>query len=163
MVETPTIISPDTTRAKRIPPGQRGTDRFPVLHHGSIPRLYAHNWALSISGLVSQEKLLDYKAFNELPQSTVVSDIHCVTGWSRLDNLWQGVTTSTLQTVFEVLPQAHFVMVHGAGGYTTNLSLEDFFQTDVLFATKHDGVPLTEEHGGPVRLVVPRLYFWKSA
>jgi DMSO/TMAO reductase YedYZ molybdopterin-dependent catalytic subunit len=98
-----------------------------------------------------------------LPRMKVFSDIHCVTGWSKLNNLWEGVSTSVIKQLVDILPEARFVMVNGAGGFTTNLSLDDFFQPDVLLAINHNGEPLTPEHGYPVRLVVPRLYFWKSA
>lgn len=89
--------------------------------------------------------------------------MHCVTGWSKLDNLWEGVSTAEVRQLVAILPQARFVMVHSEGGFSTNLSLDDFFQPDVLFAMKHDGEPLQPEHGYPLRLVVPRLYLWKSA
>jgi DMSO/TMAO reductase YedYZ molybdopterin-dependent catalytic subunit len=98
-----------------------------------------------------------------LPRVRVFSDIHCVTTWSKLGNLWDGVSTSVIKDLVSVRPEAGFVMVHAWGGFTTNLSLGDFFAEDCLFATEHDGKLLTPEHGWPVRLVVPRLYFWKSA
>jgi DMSO/TMAO reductase YedYZ molybdopterin-dependent catalytic subunit len=98
-----------------------------------------------------------------LPRVKVLSDIHCVTGWSKLDNLWEGVGTSQIGQLTQILPEAKFVIVYSAGGFTTNLTLADFFQPDVLFAIKRDNEPLTREHGYPLRLVVPRLYFWKSA
>ena len=98
-----------------------------------------------------------------LPKVEVFSDIHCVTTWSRYNNTWEGVSTATIKDLARIKPEAKYVMVQGEGGFTTNLPLEDFFQEDALFALKHDGQPLTAEHGGPVRLVVPRLYFWKSA
>jgi DMSO/TMAO reductase YedYZ molybdopterin-dependent catalytic subunit len=116
-----------------------------------------------ISGMVEREKTLDFKEFISLPMVKVISDVHCVTGWSKIDNLWEGVSTLAIKDLVNILPKAKFVIVHSAGGFTTNLSLEDFFQEDVLFAIKHNGKPLTPEHGYPVRLVVPRLYFWKSA
>ena len=98
-----------------------------------------------------------------MPKLKVLSDIHCVTGWSRLNNLWEGVSTGEIKKLAGILSDARFVIVRGAGGFTTNLALGDFFEADVLFATSHDGQLLTAEHGYPVRLVVPRLYFWKSA
>jgi len=98
-----------------------------------------------------------------LPRVKVVSDVHCVTGWSKIDNLWEGVSTRVIRELVDILPEARFVLVHSVGGFTTNLSLNDFFETDVLFATKHNDELLTPDHGYPVRLVVPRLYYWKSA
>ena len=116
-------------------------------------------------GLVHHgERSLSYADLTALPQITVLSDIHCVTTWSRLDNLWQGVSTTALRdAVGGILPEARFAIVHAAGGWTTNLAMDDFLQPDVLLATMHDGQSISAEHGGPVRLVVPRLYFWKSA
>ena len=157
------IISPDTQRENRVPPGQRLTDRWPVLHYGPVPKIDPAKWTFTISGLVKEERMLSYTEFVALPRVKVFSDIHCVTTWSRLNNLWEGVSTSAVKQVVTLLPEAKFVIVHGAGGFTTNLTLADFLEPDVLFAMQHDGQPLTAEHGGPVRLVVPRLYFWKSA
>jgi DMSO/TMAO reductase YedYZ molybdopterin-dependent catalytic subunit len=163
MAEEKTITSPDTLRQERIPSGQRQTDRFPVLHYGPVHRLDTAKWKFSITGLVKQKRELTYAEFTELPLVRVFSDIHCVTTWSRLDNWWRGVSTVEIKKLVQILPEARFVMVYGAGGFTTNLPLDDFFAEDALFALEHDDKPLTAEHGGPVRLVVPRLYFWKSA
>jgi len=157
------IKSPDTERQERVPPGQKLTGQWPALHHGSVPGIDTSRWTFTISGLVAKERKLSYKEFMSLPMVKVHSDIHCVTGWSKLDNLWEGVSTSVIQELASILPEAKFVTAHSEGGFTTNLSFEDFFQPDVLFATKHNNQPLTPEHGYPVRLVVPRLYFWKSA
>jgi len=163
MNDTKKIISPDTQRQNRLPPGQRLTDKWPVLHYGRVQPVDVAAWTFKISGLVQEERTLTYDEFLGLPQVQVFSDIHCVTTWSRYDNLWEGVSTATIKDLVKIKPEAQYVMVYGAGGFTTNLSLDDFFQPDVLFALKHDGVPITPEHGYPVRLVVPRLYFWKSA
>ena len=160
---TEVIKSPDTERKDRVPPGQRLTEKWPALHYGSVPKIDIAEWVFNIFGLVERERRLSYQEFMSLPRVKVFSDIHCVTSWSRLDNLWEGVGTSQIRQLAQILPQAKFVMVHSAGGFTTNLSLNDFFQPDVLFAIKHNNEPLTPEHGYPVRLVVPRLYFWKSA
>jgi DMSO/TMAO reductase YedYZ molybdopterin-dependent catalytic subunit len=157
------ILSPSIKRKDRIPPGQKVVEEWPVLHHGSVPVIDASKWIFKISGMVEREKTLDFKEFISLPGVKVISDVHCVTGWSKIDNLWEGVSTLAIKDLVNILPKAKFVIVHSAGGFTTNLSLEDFFQEDVLFAIKHNGKPLTPEHGYPVRLVVPRLYFWKSA
>jgi DMSO/TMAO reductase YedYZ molybdopterin-dependent catalytic subunit len=157
------IRSPDTLRANRLPPGQRLTTKWPVLQHGSVHTLDADSWTLTIRGLVKTERIVTFDEFLALPRVAVLSDIHCVTRWSRLDNLWEGVSTTVLRKLVSIDPSARFVLVHGAGGFTTNLSLEDLFQDDVLLALEHDHEPLSPEHGYPVRLVVPRLYFWKSA
>ena len=157
------IKSPDVERKDRIPPGQRLTGKWPVLHHGSVPGIDISSWTFSISGLVEKELKLSYQEFMSLPRVKVSSDIHCVTSWSKLDNLWEGVSTSVIRELTTILPEAKFVMVYSSGGYTTNLSLSDFFEPDVLLAIKYNNELLTPEHGYPVRLVVPRLYFWKSA
>jgi DMSO/TMAO reductase YedYZ molybdopterin-dependent catalytic subunit len=156
------INSPDTRRQNRVPPGQRVTEGFPILHYGGVPRIDPADWSLRLFGLVETERSLSFSGFKGLPMVKVFSDVHCVTGWSRLDNLWEGVQTSALRNLVRVLPEARFAIVHAAGRFTTNLSLEDFFQEDVLLATKHNGKPLTPDHGYPVRIVVPRLYFWES-
>jgi DMSO/TMAO reductase YedYZ molybdopterin-dependent catalytic subunit len=157
------IKSPDTEREDRVPPGQKLTEKWPALHYGSVPKIDIAKWEFNIFGLVEKERRLSYAEFTALPMVWVYSDIHCVTGWSRLDNLWEGVASEQIRKLVRILPEAKFVMVHSTGGFSTNLSLDDFFQPDVLFAIKHNGEPLTLEHGYPLRLVVPRLYFWKSA
>ena len=163
MKDKEVIKSPDTERKDRVPPGQRLTEKWPTLHYGSVPDIDISRWEFTISGLVEKERKLGYQEFISLPQAKVFSDIHCVTGWSKLDNLWEGVSTGEIRQLATILPEAKFVMVHSAGGFTTNLSLSDFFQSDVLFAIKYNDEPLTLEHGYPVRLIIPRLYFWKSA
>ena len=163
MNEKRLIISPDTERRERLPPGQKLTDRWPVLHYGKAPKIDPTQWTLKIWGLVEKERTVTFAEFMAIPQVKVLSDIHCVTRWSRLNNLWEGPSASVVRGFVDILPSAKFVIVHGAGNFTTNLSLTDFFQPDVLFAVRHDDEPLTAEHGAPVRLVVPRLYFWKSA
>jgi len=112
---------------------------------------------------VEEECNLSYREFLALPRARVLSDVHCVTGWSRLDNQWEGVLTTTLKVLVRIMPEARFAIVHAEGNFTTNLLLEDFFGEDVIFAISHDGIAISPEHGYPVRLVVPRLYFWKSA
>jgi len=157
------IRSPDVERAQRVPPGQRMVEKWPVLHYGSVPRIDIRTWSFTISGLVEKERALSLDEFQALPRAEVLSDVHCVTGWSRLNNLWEGVSTGELRQLVSIRPEARFVMVHAAGDFTTNLSLADFFEPDVLLADRHNGEPLSPEHGYPLRLVVPRLYFWKSA
>jgi len=163
MPDEKVIRSPDMLRENRVPPGQHLTSKWPVLHYGQAYLIDTSKWTFTISGLVEQERKLSFAEFSALPQVKVESDIHCVTSWSKLDNLWEGVSSSSICELVKLKPEAGYVIVHAAGGFTTNLSLDDFFQPDVLFALKHDGKPLTPEHGYPVRLVVPRLYFWKSA
>lgn len=139
------------------------TTKFPVLHYGSVPSIDVSRWTFAISGLVEPQRKLTYDESQKLPRVKVFSDIHCVTSWSKLDNLWEGVSTKVIKDLTRILPEARFVIVHAAPDFTTNLNLDDFFADDVLFTFKHDNEPLTPEHGYPVRLVVPRLYFWKSA
>jgi len=157
------IISPDTQRMQRVPPGQHLVKDWPVLHAGAVQKVDPRNWKLRLFGLVHNEKELDYGEFFALPMVKVLSDIHCVTTWSLLDNTWEGVSSSTIRDICPPLPTARFVIVHAAANWTTNLPIEDFFQDDVLLAVRHNGLPIAPEHGAPVRLVVPRLYFWKSA
>nr|MDO8077351.1 sulfite oxidase-like oxidoreductase [Candidatus Freyarchaeota archaeon] len=157
------VRSPDTERRNRVPPGQRVTRKLPVLHYGPVPSIDVSEWFFTISGLVKRERKLGCQEFASLPRVRVFSDVHCVTGWSKFNNLWEGVSSGALKELVDILPNARFVMVHSAEGYKTNLSLSDFFEPDVLFAFKHNGESLTPEHGYPVRLVVSRLYFWKSA
>ena len=157
------IKSPDTLRQNRIPPGQQATSKWPVLHAGNVPDINISTWKFRIFGLVDKEVEINWGQFSALPRVKVYSDIHCVTGWSKLDNLWEGVSTNTLRDITNIDPRAAYVVIHAAPDFTTNLSLDDFFQPDVLFALKCDSETLTLPHGYPVRLVVPRLYFWKSA
>ena len=156
------IKSPDTERKDRIPPGQKATEKWPALHYGTVPDIVISQWVFTISGLVEEERRLDYQEFMTLPRVRVLADIQCGTGWSKLDNLWEGVSSDEIRKLANILPEAKFVVVQATGGFTTNLTLNDFFQPDVLFAIKHNNELLTPEHGYPLRLVVPRLYFWKS-
>jgi len=147
----------------RVPPGQRLTTDFPVLHAGSVMHVDPASWKLSLSGLVSPEVTLDYDGLLGLPATEQVCDIHCVTGWTKLDTRWKGVKVTDLLGEVQVGPEAQHVVVHATGGWTTNLPLEELTLDDVLLAYEYEGRPISAEHGGPVRLVVPRLYFWKSA
>ncbi|HUK32238.1 MAG TPA: sulfite oxidase-like oxidoreductase [Candidatus Acidoferrum sp.] len=148
--------------AGRLPPGQSLTLKWPVLHYGSIPRFDPARWDFQISGLVEKPVRLSWEEFNKLPQTEVVADFHCVTRWSRFDNRWQGVSTTEILKIAPPLPAARFVLVHAKAGYTANMPLEDFARPGSLFAFRHDGEPLTAEHGYPMRLIVPNLYAWKS-
>ncbi len=157
------IISPDTQRENRVPPGQRLVQSWPVLHAGKVPPFDEVAWNFRIFGLVEEKIELSLDQFRDLPRVEVYSDIHCVTGWSMLDMLWKGVSSEEIRRLASISPEARFVMVHTMGGFTTNLPLEHFFAEDVLFAQQVNGKDLTPDHGYPLRLVVPRLYFWKSA
>jgi len=163
MREDGTIISPDTKRENRVPPGQSLTVGWPTLQYSGVRKIDPSEWKLTISGLVDEERSFTLSEFMSLPMVKVFSDIHCVTSWSKLDNLWEGVSTLVLKDLVKILPEARFAIIHAPGNFTTNLSLDDFFQEDVLLAVKHDGNAISADHGAPVRLVVPRLYFWKSA
>jgi DMSO/TMAO reductase YedYZ molybdopterin-dependent catalytic subunit len=146
----------------RLPPGQSATLKWPVLHEGSIPSFNPQTWDFRVGGLVEKPVRLNWEEFNRLPQIEIVTDIHCVTRWSRFDNRWQGVPFTEVMKLAAPKPDARFVMVHAEQGFTANVPLEDLTRPATLFAFKHDGEPLTPEHGYPLRLVVPHLYFWKS-
>jgi DMSO/TMAO reductase YedYZ molybdopterin-dependent catalytic subunit len=155
------VLSP--RQEPRLPPGQVRTDKWPVLHYGSVPRVDLTTWQFRVFGLVDAEVHWTWEQFNALPQLDMHSDIHCVTRWSRFDNRWRGVSFKEVLRHVTVKPQARFAVIHAEQGFTTNLPLAELSQDDVLFATQHDGEALTPEHGWPMRLVVPRRYFWKSA
>jgi len=146
----------------RLPPGQAATLKWPVLHYGSVPRFDPASWDFRITGLVEQPVRLSWDEFNRLPKSTVTSDFHCVTRWSRFDNRWEGVLFRDVLKLAKLLPRAAYVLVHAEQGYTANVPLADLDRDNVLFATHHDGQPLPPDHGYPLRLIVPHLYAWKS-
>lgn len=149
--------------AERLPPGQHLVKDWPVLDLGTQPFVSPMSWRLDVDGLVEHPLSWDWAAFRAQPQTHEVSDIHCVTTWSRYDNGWDGVSTRDLLAMVEPMPQARFVLLYSYDGYTTNLPLEDFAAPDAILAHSWQGEALTREHGGPMRLVVPHLYFWKSA
>jgi DMSO/TMAO reductase YedYZ molybdopterin-dependent catalytic subunit len=158
------IISPDTRRENRVPPGQTRTRKWPVLDAHGTPRVDLETWQFEVGGLVERPSKWSLDEFMQLPAARVYADFHCVTRWSRLDNLWSGVLTRTVAELVGVRPEAKFVVAEGRDhGWTTNLPVEYFLAEDSLFAWSNDGRPIPPEHGGPVRLVVPRLYAWKSA
>ena len=158
------IVSPDTRRPNRIPPGQSRTKKWPVLDASGPPRIDSANWRLQLSGLLRNEISLTYDQFQKLPRVRVFADFHCVTRWSRLDNVWSGVSTREIARLAGVKPEAKFVLALAYDyGWTTNVPLEYFLKEDSLFAWAHDGQPIAPEHGGPVRLIIPQLYAWKSA
>jgi DMSO/TMAO reductase YedYZ molybdopterin-dependent catalytic subunit len=147
----------------RLPPGQTLTDKFPVLSYGPTPRFDRAKWDFRVVGLAEPQLRFNYEEFQALPQSRQVSDFHCVTTWSRFDNVWEGVKVGDLVKLVTLAPQVRFVIVHCDGGYTTNLPLDQFLDDDVILAHRHDGRDLEPDHGWPLRLVVPKLYAWKSA
>lgn len=154
------ITRPETDR---LPPGQHLVKNWPVLDLGQQPVIRPESWRLDVKGGAENPMSFDWAAFLALPQSDRLTDIHCVTTWSRYDNRWQGVATRDLLALVVPRQEAHFVMLTSYDGYTTNLPLADFAAEDAILATHWEGQPLTVEHGGPMRLVVPHLYFWKSA
>jgi DMSO/TMAO reductase YedYZ molybdopterin-dependent catalytic subunit len=154
------ITRPEDTR---LPPGQHLTRDWPVLDLGLTPNISRERWRLDVYGAVENPIFWNFAEFTAQPQTQFLSDIHCVTTWSRYDNRWDGVSTRDFLDIVMPKPEANFVMLHSADGYTTNLPLEDFAAMDAVLAHGWNGAPLTREHGGPMRLVVPHLYFWKSA
>lgn len=148
--------------AKRLPPGQVLTERFPILHEGDVPAYDLETWDLRVFGAVDKEVTLTYQQLLELPQSTVTCDIHCVTRWSRFDNQFTGVKFRDFLKGIGVTPKSKYVMLHADHDYTANIALADLDRDDVLLAHTFEGKPLTDKHGWPLRIVVPHLYFWKS-
>jgi DMSO/TMAO reductase YedYZ molybdopterin-dependent catalytic subunit len=157
-----TGVSADPARDRR-PPGQRVTQDFPVLDLGVQPNLSQREWTLTVGGQVGRPLKWDWTALMAQPQVTFFNDIHCVTTWSRYDNSWTGVPMRAVLDEVKPLPSAKVLMVKSYDGYATNVPLADVDRDDVFIAHTWQGKPLDREHGGPVRLVVPHLYFWKSA
>ncbi|NJL35255.1 MAG: sulfite oxidase-like oxidoreductase [Chloroflexaceae bacterium] len=150
----------------RVPPGQYVTEKFPVLHYGEVPQ-YKHveqEWDLRVWGSIDEPTRLTYAQFLELPTIQVTMDIHCVTRWSKLDTTWEGVQFKELLKHMPALkPEAAFVIAHAEHNFTANIPLEFLMDDEAMLAYKYEGEPLTPEHGYPVRLLVPKKYFWKSA
>ncbi len=147
----------------RIPPGQYLTSKFPVLTYGRNPPVDLASWSLSVDGAVEAPFSVTWAQLMALEQVTLTADIHCVTRWSKLDTTWTGVRVRTLLERAQVTPQGKFVLAHSDGGYATNLPLELLYADDVLVAHTYEGAPLEPDHGAPLRLLVPKRYFWKSA
>jgi DMSO/TMAO reductase YedYZ molybdopterin-dependent catalytic subunit len=162
---TDVIVSPDTHRENRIPPGQSRTRKWPVLDASGPPRIDLEAWRFRMWGGVNREVDLSWAEFQQLPRVKVFADFHCVTRWSRLGNVWEGVSTRYLLELAGGLKQdTKFVLAYGYDyGWTTNLPVDEFTSEDALVALTHDGTPLAPEHGAPARLIVPKLYAWKSA
>lgn len=147
----------------RLPPGQVLTEKWPVLHYGRVPTYDMGRWRLRIFGAVEQDTVLTFAQLLALPAREVLCDIHCVTTWSRFDNRFLGVPLAEIARLAHVRPEARFVEFHCFGGFTTSVPLEVASAEDALLAYRHDGLPLSPEHGYPLRALLPRKYFWKSA
>ena len=153
---------PESPDSNRTPPGQYLTKGFPVLTYGNTPRVNADTWQFRVWGL-AKEKTFSWADFMAMPQHNFTADFHCVTRWSKLDVQWTGVKVTDFMKLVEVDPKAAYIMEHCYGGYTTNISMDDFVREENFFAHTLFGEPLPAEHGGPMRLVVPHIYAWKSA
>ncbi len=147
----------------RIPPGQYLTSKFPVLTYGPNPAVDLAHWSLAVDGAVAAPFSLTWDELMAMEQVTVTTDIHCVTRWSKLDTTWTGVRVRDLLARAQVEPEGTFVLAHSDGGYTTNMPLELLYDDDVLVTHTYEGAPLEADHGAPLRLLVPKRYFWKSA
>ncbi len=158
-------IEIDTARGQeRVPPGQYLVgDRWPILTYGPTPRPDLSTWDFAVSGLVKNPLRFSWEEWKVLPTVEAKADMHCVTSWSKLDNVWTGVRARHVLELAQPKPEAKFFSVFCDGGYTTNAPLEELYEEDALFATCHNGRPLESGHGYPMRLVIPRLYAWKSA
>lgn len=146
----------------RVPPGQYATGDFPVLSAGPTPRISLEEWRLTIIDTSGVEKSWSWDEFRALPSESPTVDIHCVTKWSKLDTTWEGISLDTLLAGVDTAAARH-AMAHSYGGYTTNIPLQDLTSGKAWVAYAYDGQPLAPEHGGPARLLIPHLYFWKSA
>src|SRR5215211_5121031 len=161
-INRPRIVSPDTlrgSRRERTPPGQSLTAKWPVLHHGAVPKVdpRGEDWSLRVFGVCDAPYDLTYDEIRAMPAVDVVCDIHCVTHWSRLDNTFTGVPTRAIVERSNPLPDARFVMCHSEAGFTTNVPLDKFIADDCILAYQWDGAELTPDHGWPLRGLVPRL------
>jgi DMSO/TMAO reductase YedYZ molybdopterin-dependent catalytic subunit len=146
----------------RLPPGQYLTDRFPVLHVGDVPTYAPGEWNLTVNGLVDKPFTLSFEELTALPSVTLTTDIHCVTKWSKFDTVWRGVKLKDLLDMAGIQPDATHVMGHAEYGYTANLPMEDALRDESMVVWEYEGEAIEPIHGGPVRLLVPNLYFWKS-
>jgi DMSO/TMAO reductase YedYZ molybdopterin-dependent catalytic subunit len=147
----------------RLPPGQSLTTKFPVLHYGPVPQYDMSKWTLRAFGLIEKEMIWTWEEFLKLPTKVVTCDVHCVTAWSKFDTVWEGVPFKEFVALLGVKPEAKFVIAHCEYGFTTSLPLEVMLDDDVLLAYKYDGQFLEPDHGYPLRTLVPKKYFWKSA
>lgn len=154
---------PRRDRGPRVPPGQEVVDKWPVLDLGHQPLIPPDQWSLDIKGAVGRPLSISWAAFRDLPQSTIAADIHCVTAWSMLDNAWEGVTARHLIDLVQPKQTVKHVIFHAHDGYRTNVTMQRFAAENSLLAHSWNGEIISREHGGPVRTVIPSLYFWKSA
>ena len=157
------VVSPDTQRRERIPPGQSRTRKWPVLDAFGTPEFDPQTWQLRVWGQVKAARTWNREEFAALPRTKIFADFHCVTRWSKLDTTWEGVPIQAILEMAQVRPSATHVVSHAEQGYTANLPLEILDDDDVLLADTFDGQPLELEHGYPLRLIVPKKYFWKSS
>lgn len=148
---------------QRVPPGQFVTQQWPVLHFGAIPNVDLATWTFFVRGEVENPLSWTWEEFQRLPREKRHNDVHCVTHWTKLDNDWEGVPVRKVLELARPKPEAKYVIEHAVGGWTTNVPLADFDRDENLLATHHAGQPLTREHGAPMRIVIPHLYFWKGA
>ena len=161
------VINKDFKRKRkedsRLPPGQVETMKFPVLSFGPVPKVPKDKWELKVYGLVENPVKFTWNELLKLPQVNVVKDIHCVTRWSKFDTKWRGIPVDEIMKIVRPKPNAKFIIAYSYDGYSTNLPVEDVMNEKAMIATEYDGKDITSEHGGPARLLVPHLYFWKSA
>jgi DMSO/TMAO reductase YedYZ molybdopterin-dependent catalytic subunit len=153
----------DRDKVERLPPGQRLVTNWPVLDMGIQPQIDKAQWQIEISGLVENSVQWSWQAFMDQPQEAFLTDIHCVTQWSRYDNRWDGVSAAHILELVRPRTEAKFIIFHSYDGYTTNIKRSVFEEPDVLLAHSWEGKPLTTEHGAPVRVLIPGWYLWKSA
>jgi len=149
--------------ADRLPPGQYLTEKWPVLHYGGVPKVDIATWTFTVNGLVDAPVTLSYEDIKKLPRKEVKRDVHCVTRWSLLDSTWEGIPVAEIFKLVELKPEATHVMVHAEHGFTANLSLDDLQRDENMLVDTRNGEQIAPEHGWPLRLFVPHLYFWKSA
>ncbi len=149
--------------ADRLPPGQYLTEKWPVLHYGDVPKVNLETWTFALTGLVDEPVTLSYAELTKLPRREVKKDIHCVTRWTMLDSNWEGFPIAEVLKLVKIKPEATHVMVHAEQGFSTNLSLDDLVRDENMLVDRRNGQTITPEHGWPLRLFVPHLYFWKSA
>ncbi|MEY4931738.1 MAG: hypothetical protein RLZZ403_58 [Pseudomonadota bacterium] len=154
---------PDAALRARIPPGQSATQDFPVLSAGPTPDVTTDDWSFTLKSGPKVIARWDWPEFNQLPQSDLNCDIHCVTQWSKLDTAWRGVLIDDLLIAAGIEPPTPFTLAHSVDGYSTNVPVADLVGGKAMVALRHDGKPLDPDHGGPARLLVPHLYLWKSA
>ena len=155
---------PKENQDERVPPGQFVTERFPVLHYGDTPHYdNLDSWTFRVFGLVEEEKTFTWADMMALPTNQQMVDIHCVTRWSKLDTTWTGIPWRTFLQLIKVKPEATHVMAHCENNFTTNIALEVLDDDDTMLAYRYEGQPLEPDHGYPLRLLVPKKYFWKSA